>query len=97
MDIWAPEVLQELAKHYRVIVFDNRGMGETSCPRNVFSHANGDKLTRECRASVGSHNELERYYLMGKADSCNRTRTTIQISSRVQVNYALQEFCGVRH
>jgi len=30
MDLWPPEVLRELASHYKVIIFDNRGMGETT-------------------------------------------------------------------
>ena len=30
MDMWDPEVLSILSSHFRVIVFDNRGMGETT-------------------------------------------------------------------
>ena len=37
MDLWAPEVLQELAKHYRVIIFDNRGMGKTTASDKEFT------------------------------------------------------------
>jgi len=37
MDLWPPEVLQELATHYKVIIFDNRGMGETTASDKVFT------------------------------------------------------------
>jgi pimeloyl-ACP methyl ester carboxylesterase len=37
MDRWPSKVLNELSKHYRVIVFDNRGMGYTSAPPGNFS------------------------------------------------------------
>jgi pimeloyl-ACP methyl ester carboxylesterase len=30
MDLWDPRLVNLLAKHYRVIVFDNRGMGNTT-------------------------------------------------------------------
>ena len=30
MDVWDQRLLQNLASRYKVIVFDNRGMGETS-------------------------------------------------------------------
>lgn len=37
MDLWAPEVLQELAAHYKVIIFDNRGMGKTTASDKEFA------------------------------------------------------------
>lgn len=37
MDMWQPEVLRKLSKKYRVIVFDNRGMGKTSAGTKEFS------------------------------------------------------------
>src|SRR5438552_2448968 len=37
MDIWDPVLVIELAAHYRVIVFDNRGMGGTTAPPVDFS------------------------------------------------------------
>lgn len=37
MNLWAPQVLQELARHYRVILFDNRGMGKTTASDNEFT------------------------------------------------------------
>jgi pimeloyl-ACP methyl ester carboxylesterase len=37
MDIWDPTLLRELAATYRVIVFDNRGMGGTTGPASDFS------------------------------------------------------------
>jgi len=30
MDLWDPKVILELAKHYRVIIFDNRGIGHST-------------------------------------------------------------------
>ncbi|MDD5044722.1 MAG: alpha/beta hydrolase [Candidatus Omnitrophica bacterium] len=37
MDIWSPRLLKDLARYYKVIVFDNRGMGETSFSEQMFS------------------------------------------------------------
>lgn len=37
MDIWDSKVLEELSSHYRVLIFDNRGMGETTAPPKDFS------------------------------------------------------------
>ncbi|MFA4915503.1 MAG: alpha/beta hydrolase [Syntrophales bacterium] len=37
MDLWSPVVLGELASHYRVIIFDNRGMGYSDDSDREFS------------------------------------------------------------
>ena len=37
MDCWDPALLKMLSLHYRVIIFDNRGMGETSASEKKFS------------------------------------------------------------
>ena len=37
MDLWSPRVIRALAAHYRVIIFDNRGMGLTSASDKEFS------------------------------------------------------------
>ena len=37
MDLWAPKLLEELAKSYRTIIFDNRGMGYTTASDKEFS------------------------------------------------------------
>ena len=37
MDLWDPVLLAELAAHYTVILFDNRGMGGTTAPPGEFS------------------------------------------------------------
>jgi len=37
MDLWPPAVLECLAAHHRVVVFDNRGMGLTSSSAREFS------------------------------------------------------------
>lgn len=37
MDMWDTRVIKELTKHYRVIVFDNRGMGLTTAGTTEFS------------------------------------------------------------
>lgn len=37
MDLWDPDVLDALSARYRVIVFDNRGMGETTAGVKPFS------------------------------------------------------------
>ncbi len=37
MDSWNPPVLEELARHFRVIIFDNRGTGYSSASDEPFS------------------------------------------------------------
>ena len=37
VDLWAPEVLKELASKYQVIIFDNRGMGKTTASDKEFT------------------------------------------------------------
>ena len=37
MDLWDPHFLENLSSEYRVIVFDNRGMGDTTAPPGNFS------------------------------------------------------------
>ena len=37
MDLWAPEVLKELASEYQLIIFDNRGMGKTTASDKEFT------------------------------------------------------------
>jgi len=37
MDLWAPEMLKELASKYQVIIFDNRGMGRTTASDKEFT------------------------------------------------------------
>lgn len=37
MDLWQPRVLASLARRHRVIIFDNRGMGETPSSEKPFS------------------------------------------------------------
>ena len=37
MDLWTPEMLKELAAHYQVIIFDNRGMGKTTASDEEFT------------------------------------------------------------
>jgi len=36
MDIWSPEFISALAQDRKVIVFDNRGMGETDNPKGAY-------------------------------------------------------------
>lgn len=39
MDLWDPRFVKALAQHRRVIMFDNRGMGETSAGKKEFTYA----------------------------------------------------------
>jgi len=39
MDLWDPQFVEELASKYRVIMFDNRGMGETTAGSKEFTIA----------------------------------------------------------
>ena len=37
MDLWDPRVVHPLAAHYRVIIFDNRGMGRSTATEENFT------------------------------------------------------------
>jgi pimeloyl-ACP methyl ester carboxylesterase len=37
MDLWASDILDALSSHYKVITFDNRGMGETKAGSRKFT------------------------------------------------------------
>lgn len=37
MDMWSPEVLRELSSHYRVVIFDNRGLGYSTASDQEFT------------------------------------------------------------
>lgn len=37
MDTWNPPVLEQLGRHFRVVIFDNRGTGYSSAPDEPFS------------------------------------------------------------
>jgi alpha-beta hydrolase superfamily lysophospholipase len=38
MENWQPQVIEALAKHYQLIMLDNRGMGHSTANKTVFSY-----------------------------------------------------------
>jgi len=61
MDLWAPEMLKELAAHYQVIIFDNRGMGETTASDKEFTIELFADDTRGLLDALG----IERAHVLG--------------------------------
>lgn len=61
MDLWAPEVLAQLAQHYQVIIFDNRGMGLTTASDKEFTI----ELFAEDTAGLLDALKLERAHVLG--------------------------------
>ena len=61
MDLWAPEVLKELASKYQVIIFDNRGMGKTTASDKEFTIKLFADDTRGLLDALG----IERTYVLG--------------------------------
>ncbi len=61
MDLWAPEVLKELASKYQVIIFDNRGMGRTTASDKEFAIELFADDTRGLLDALG----IERAYVLG--------------------------------
>lgn len=61
MDMWAPALLQELATHYRVIVFDNRGMGKTTASDKEFTI----ELFADDTAALLDSLNIERAHIIG--------------------------------
>ncbi len=61
MDLWAPEVIKELASKYQVIIFDNRGMGKTTASDKEFTIELFADDTRGLLDALG----IERAYVLG--------------------------------
>ena len=61
MDLWAPEVLKELASKYQVIIFDNRGMGKTTASDKEFTIELFANDTRGLLDALG----IERAHVLG--------------------------------
>jgi pimeloyl-ACP methyl ester carboxylesterase len=61
MDLWAPEVLKELASKYQVIIFDNRGMGKTTASDKEFTIKLFANDTRGLLDALG----IERAHVLG--------------------------------
>lgn len=61
MDMWDPRLLDSLATKYRVIVFDNRGTGNTTAPPENFSIAQFANDTAGLMAALG----IERCHVLG--------------------------------
>ena len=61
MDLWAPEVIKELASKYQVIIFDNRGMGKTTASGKEFTIELFADDTRGLLDALG----IERAHVLG--------------------------------
>ncbi|HUS76759.1 MAG TPA: alpha/beta hydrolase [Methanothrix sp.] len=61
MDIWDPRFLDNLSSNYRVIIFDNRGIGNTTAPPGNFSIAQFANDTVGLMAALG----IEKAHILG--------------------------------
>ena len=61
MDMWDPLFLDSLSSKYRVIIFDNRGMGNTTAPPGNFSIAQVANDTAGLLTALG----IEKYHVLG--------------------------------
>ena len=61
MDMWDPHFLENLSSEYRVIVFDNRGMGNTTAPPGNFSIAQFANDTAGLMTALG----IEKAHVLG--------------------------------
>ena len=61
MDLWAKDVLKELASQYKVIIFDNRGMGKTTASDKEFTIELFADDTRGLLDALG----IERAHVLG--------------------------------
>jgi len=61
MDMWDPLLLDNLSTKYKVIVFDNRGMGNTTAPPGNFSIAEFANDTAGLMEALG----IEKAHIMG--------------------------------
>lgn len=53
MDMWDPLFLENLSSKYKVIIFDNRGMGNTTAPAGNFSIAQFSNDTADLMTALG--------------------------------------------
>ena len=61
MDLWDPRFLDNLTSQYRVLIFDNRGMGNTTAPPGNFSIGQFADDTAGLMAALG----IEKAHVMG--------------------------------
>jgi len=61
MDMWDPHFLENLSSKYRVILFDNRGMGNTTAPPGNFSIAQFANDTAGLMTALG----IEKAHVLG--------------------------------
>ncbi|GAH97822.1 unnamed protein product, partial [marine sediment metagenome] len=61
IDLWATEMLKELAARYQVIIFDNRGMGKTTASDKEFTIELFADDTRGLLDALG----IERAHVLG--------------------------------
>jgi len=61
MDMWDPHFLENLSSKYRVIIFDNRGMGNATAPPGNFSIAQFANDTAGLMAALG----IEKAHVLG--------------------------------
>ena len=61
MDLWTKDVLKELASQYKVIIFDNRGMGKTTASNKEFTIELFADDTRGLLDTLG----IERAHVLG--------------------------------
>ena len=61
MDMWSPRFLDNLSSKYKVIIFDNRGMGNTTAPPGNFSIAQFANDTAGLMTALG----IEKAHIMG--------------------------------
>jgi len=54
MDMWDPRFLDNLSANYKVVIFDNRGMGNTTAPPGNFSIAQFADDTAGLMAAFGN-------------------------------------------
>ena len=53
IDWWPPEMVERLAEHYKVLLFDNRGSGRTDSPEMEYSISMMAKDTAGLMAELG--------------------------------------------
>jgi pimeloyl-ACP methyl ester carboxylesterase len=61
MDMWDPHFLENLSSKYKVIIFDNRGMGNTTAPHGNFSIAQFANDTAGLMTALG----IEKAHILG--------------------------------
>ena len=93
MDLWDPIIIKKLSSHYKVIIFDNRGIGKTTASEKPFTI----KLFAEDTIGFMNALKIEKAYILGwSMGSFIATEVALKYPERVNKLILYAGNCGWR-